>query len=98
KVICINISKRQNDKNISLNKAAGLEGKISVPGEKSFFETGLPDSSCDVICSQDAFCHAGTARHMALAEAARVLKPGGKMVFTDFMQSEEADDTEVEVV
>ena len=93
-----NISKRQNDKNIALNKEAGLEAKISVPGEKSFFDTGMPDSSCDVVCSQDAFCHAGTERHKALEEAARVLKPGGRLVFTDFMQTEEADDKDLEVV
>ena len=98
KVICINISKRQNDKNISLNKAAGLEGKVSVPGEKSFFDTGLPDASCDVVVSQDAFVHAGTERHKAIAEAARVLKPGGRLVFTDFMQTEGADDKDLEVV
>eukprot|EP00904_Undaria_pinnatifida_P006109 jgi/Undpi1/2628/HiC_scaffold_13.g06007.m1 len=97
-VICINISKRQNDKNISLNKAAGLEGKVSVPGEKSFFDTGLPDASCDVVVSQDAFVHAGTERHKAIAEAARVLKPGGRLVFTDFMQTEGADDKDLEVV
>ncbi|CAM9353219.1 unnamed protein product, partial [Laminaria digitata] len=97
-VICINISKRQNDLNISLNKAAGLEGKISVPGEKSFFDTGLPDSSCDVVCSQDAFSHAGPERYKALAEASRLLKSGGRLVFTDFMQTEEADDKDLEVV
>lgn len=97
-MICINISKRQNDLNNSLTKAAGLEGKISIPGERSFFDTGLPDSSCDVICSQDSFCHAGAARHKALEEAARLLKPGGRMVFTDFMQTEEADDKDVEAV
>ena len=95
-VICINISKRQNDLNNSLNKAAGLQGKISIPGEKSFFDTGLPDSSCDVVCSQDSFCHAGSARHKALEEASRLLKPGGRMVFTDFMQTEEADDKDLE--
>lgn len=61
-----------------------------IPGEKSFFETGMPDASCDVVTSQDALLHARSERHRALAEAARVLKPGGRMVFSDIMQSEEA--------
>eukprot|EP00904_Undaria_pinnatifida_P006112 jgi/Undpi1/2630/HiC_scaffold_13.g06009.m1 len=98
KVICINISMRQNEKNRSLNKAAGVEGKISIPGEKSFFDTGVPDASCDVIVSQEAFLHAGAERHKVIEEASRVLKPGGRMVFTDFMQTKEAENKEVEVV
>ncbi|CAN0483755.1 unnamed protein product, partial [Ectocarpus sp. 12 AP-2014] len=51
----------------------------------------MPDASCDVVTSQDALLHAGSERHRALGEAARVLKPGGRMVFTDIMQSKEAD-------
>ena len=89
-MVCINIAKKQNVLNAAMNKAAGLDDKISVPGEKSFFDTGMPDSSCDVVSSQDALLHAGSERHRALAEAARVLKPGGRMVFTDFMQAEDA--------
>lgn len=62
-----------------------------VPGEKSFFDTGLPDASCDVVASQDALLHSGPERHRSMAEAARVLKPGGKMVFSDIMQFKETD-------
>ncbi|CAN0442383.1 unnamed protein product, partial [Laminaria digitata] len=98
KVVCINIAKRENGINVALTNAAGLEDKISVPGEKSFFDTGLPDSSCDVVCSQDALLHAGSERHRALAEAARVLKPGGRMVFTDIMQSEGAEAKDLQEV
>ena len=32
--------------------------------------------------SQDSFLHAGRHREMAVAEAARVLRPGGHLVFT----------------
>lgn len=72
-MICINISKTHNHLNISLNKTAGLEGKIFVPGEKSFFDTGLPDSTFNVICSQDAFGHAGSEWDKAVAEACTLL-------------------------
>lgn len=43
KVVCINISRRQNEINVALTKAAGLEDKITIPGEMSFFETGGND-------------------------------------------------------
>ena len=97
-MVCINVAKRENGINVALTKAAGLEGNIVIPGERSFFDTGVPDSSCDVVCSQDALLHAGSERHKALAEAARVLKPGGRMVFTDIMQSECADAKDLQEV
>ncbi|CAM9539498.1 unnamed protein product [Pylaiella littoralis] len=98
KVVCINVAARENGVNAALTKAAGLEEKVIIPGEKSFFETGMPDGSCDVVTSQDALLHAGSERHMALAEASRVLKPGGRMVFTDIMQSEEAEAKDLQEV
>lgn len=64
--------------------------QVIIPGEKSFYETGMPDASCDVVVSQDALLHAATEGHRILGEASRVLKPGGKMVFSDIVQSEEA--------
>lgn len=92
------MSTRENGVNDALTKAAGLSDKVSTPGEKSFFETGMPDASCDVVLSQDALLHAGPERHRALGEAARILRPGGLMVFTDIMQSEEADPKDLQEV
>ena len=98
KVICIGLCKQENDYNAAMTKAAGLEDKVIIPGEKSFFETGMPDSSCEVVCSQDALLLGGSERHRAVAEAARVLKPGGRMVFTDVMRSDDATPKELEQV
>lgn len=98
KVICIEISKKENDFNASLTKTAGLEDKVIIPGEKSFFETGVPDSSCEVVFAQDALHHGGSQRHRIVEEAARVLKPGGRMVFADVMISDDATPEEVEKV
>ena len=81
-----------------MNKAAGLDDIITIPGEVSFFDTGMPDSSCDVVISQEAFLHAGSERPRAIAEAARVLKPGGRMVFTDYMQAENAEAEDLQMV
>ena len=98
KVICIGLCKQENDFNASLTKTAGLEDKVIIPGEKSFFDTGMLDSSCEVVCSQDALLLGGSQRHRAVAEAARVLKPGGRMVFTDVMRSDDATPEDLEEV
>jgi sarcosine/dimethylglycine N-methyltransferase len=44
----------------------------------------FPDVSFDVVWSQDAWCHAPD-KPMVIAEAARVVKPGGHIVFTDWV-------------
>lgn len=98
KVVCIDIAKRQNAMNIALTRAAGLSDKVSVPGERSFFETGMPDASYDVVLSQESFVHAGPERNRALGEAVRIVKPGGLLVLTDLMQSEEADPKDLHAV
>lgn len=58
---------------------------------RSFFDTQMPAESMDAVLSQDAFSHASTEHHRAIEEAARVLKPGGLMAFTDLMQTGNAD-------
>ena len=53
------------------------------------FET-IPaaDKTFDVVWSQDAILHSGE-RQKVVAEAARVLKPGGTFIFTDPMQADD---------
>jgi len=41
-----------------------------------------------LVVSEDSFLHAGQYREKSIAESARVLKPGGHLVFTDIMQSD----------
>eukprot|EP00904_Undaria_pinnatifida_P010126 jgi/Undpi1/6243/HiC_scaffold_20.g08727.m1 len=88
--------KQENDYNVSMTKAAGLEDMVTIPGEKSYFETGMPDFSCEVVCSQGALLLGGLERHRAVAEAARVPKPGGRIVFTDIMRSDDATPKDLE--
>lgn len=45
----------------------------------------------DIVMSQEAFTHACSGLDKAIAEAARVLKPGGLLVFSDILQSDDAD-------
>eukprot|EP00929_Paragymnodinium_shiwhaense_P045653 TRINITY_DN2329_c0_g1_i4.p1 TRINITY_DN2329_c0_g1~~TRINITY_DN2329_c0_g1_i4.p1 ORF type:complete len:734 (+),score=189.06 TRINITY_DN2329_c0_g1_i4:1-2202(+) len=71
-----------------MTKEARLEHLISCPGERSFTETGEAGNTFDLVVSEDSFLHAGEHRERAIHEAARVLKPGGYLVFTDIMQSD----------
>jgi sarcosine/dimethylglycine N-methyltransferase len=53
-----------------------------------FEDVPQDDASADVVWSQDAFLHSDQ-RDKVIAEAWRVLKPGGHLVFTDPMQADD---------
>jgi ubiquinone/menaquinone biosynthesis C-methylase UbiE len=92
-VTCLNLSETQNATNRRLTTAAGLEHLIDV--QHGNFET-IPaaDESFDLVWSQDAILHSARRDHV-LKEVFRVLKPGGRFVFTDPMQ---ADDCPADVL
>jgi len=83
----LNISETQNDYNRSKNRAARLSERISVR-HGVFEDVPEPDASFDVVWSQDSFLHSDQ-RNKALAEAWRVLRPGGTLIFTDPCQADD---------
>jgi SAM-dependent methyltransferase len=85
-VVCVNLSKVQNQRNRLLNHQQGLDENIKVL-HGSFELIPAADASVDVIWSQDSFLHSGR-RHKMASEIVRVLKPGGRLVFTDPMQAD----------
>lgn len=89
-MICINIAENQNAVNATRVKAEGLEDKITIPGTRSYFDTGLPEESAELVITQDAVVNAGSEQPRVFREASRLLKPGGLFVMADVMQSEEA--------
>ena len=89
-VCCLNISATQNDTNRYKSRRAKLEDRIRVV-HGVFENVPEPDASFDVVWSQDAFLHSGQ-RPRVLAEAFRVLKPGGELIFTDPMQADDCPD------
>jgi cyclopropane fatty-acyl-phospholipid synthase-like methyltransferase len=53
----------------------------------------LSEESADLVVSMDALLHVGPERQRrAMAEAARILRPGGWIVFSDIMQEEAVDE------
>lgn len=90
----LNLSEVENEKARTLNAAAGLSSLIEVVDgsfEKIPFDDATPGSGFDVLWSQDAILHSGN-RKQVMAEAFRVLKPGGYFVFTDPMQADSCPD------
>ena len=86
-VSCVNLSEVQNARNRKINELAGLGERIDVY-DASFESVPLADGSFDHVWSQDSLLHAGD-RHRVLAEADRILRPGGTFVFTDPMQADD---------
>ncbi|MGA7801097.1 MAG: methyltransferase domain-containing protein [Gammaproteobacteria bacterium] len=89
-VVALNLSEVENERDRQMNREQGLDGLIEVV-DGSFDALPYPDNSFDVIWSQDAILHSDK-RSRVMEEAARVLKPGGDMVFTDPMQADDCPD------
>lgn len=87
-VVALNLSEVENERHRRKNKEQGVEDKIEVV-DGNFENVPYPDASFDVVWSQDAILHSPDRRKV-LSEAARVLKKGGELIFTDPMQTEDA--------
>lgn len=84
RVVCLNISEVENERNRKTNREQGVDHLISVR-HGTFENVPAEDGSIDLVWSQDAILHSAD-RERVIAEISRVLKPGGELVFTDPMQ------------
>ena len=67
----------------SLNEAAGYRDRIRLI-EADYEHSVLPSSSYDGVYALESSCHAhGTDKAVLLAEAHRLLRPGGRLVVAD---------------
>jgi len=87
KVVALNLSEKENERDRQMNKEQGLDHLIDVV-DASFESVPAENNSFDVVWSQDAILHSGQ-RAKVIAEVARVLKPGGEFIFTDPMQADD---------
>ncbi len=86
-VVGLNLSDVENQRARTLNREQGLDDLVEIV-TGNFESVPYPDAHFDVVWSQDAFLHSGE-REKAIAEAARVLKPEGTLIFTDPMRADE---------
>jgi len=81
-----------------INARVGAEKDITIL-EESYLHVSLPDESVDLVISMDALLHVGPdGQKIAIAEACRVLRPGGWMIFSDIMQEEVVDAEEMQPI
>jgi SAM-dependent methyltransferase len=52
-------------------------------------DTGLPDESADFVWGEDAWCYVGDKAQL-IAEAARIVRSGGPIAFSDWLAGPEA--------
>lgn len=93
KVVCLNLSEAQNERDRQMNKEQGLDHLIEVV-DASFENVPYEDNSFDIAWSQDSILHSGDRRRV-FEEVKRVVKPGGQFIFTDPMQSDNNPEPEV---
>jgi ubiquinone/menaquinone biosynthesis C-methylase UbiE len=74
------------DRGRSRCKAEGLDGKITFT-LADVCQTHLPDAEADFVWGEDAWCYV-VDKAALIAEAARLLAPGGTIAFTDWIEGD----------
>lgn len=87
RISCLNLSETQNARNRQLCARGGYAGIEVVHG--NFEHLPFEDGTFHAVWCQDAILHSGR-RQRVIEEVARVLRPGGRFVFTDPMQKADA--------
>lgn len=87
RVVALNLSEKENERDREMNREQGLSHLIEVV-DGSFESIPADEGAFDLVWSQDAILHSGH-RDRVIAEVARVLRPGGRFVFTDPMQADD---------
>jgi ubiquinone/menaquinone biosynthesis C-methylase UbiE len=65
-------------------KAEGFDGRIDFTLGNAC-QTGLPSGHADFVWGEDAWCYVEDKRQL-IAEAVRLVKPGGVIAFTDWIE------------
>lgn len=80
----------------TLTRLVGLENQVRVI-EGNVMAVPLPDASMDAVVSQEALLHVPDTAQ-AIAEAYRILKPGGYLAFTDWIMHAPMSEADTKVM
>jgi SAM-dependent methyltransferase len=67
-------------------RGLGMDGKITFVCADAC-ASGLPDAASDFVWGEDAWCYVADKGKL-ISEAARIVKPGGTIAFTDWIEGE----------
>ncbi len=82
-VVGVELNPARVDGAIRLNQLVGMTDKVNMLlGDVT--DVDMPDASVDAVISQEALLHVPD-KAKALREAHRILRPGGKLVFSDWV-------------
>jgi sarcosine/dimethylglycine N-methyltransferase len=95
-VTALNVSTTENARCRTMNAAAGLSHIVDVV-DASYEAIPLADDTVDLVWSQDAILHSDR-KEKIFREIARVLRPGGRLLMTDPMESGTASRGELQPV
>lgn len=81
---------------VRLNQLVGMSDKVNML-QCDVTKVDLPDASVDAVISQEALLHVPD-KAKALREAYRILRPSGRMVFSDWVVHRPLDPADVEMM
>ncbi|CAJ1432948.1 unnamed protein product, partial [Effrenium voratum] len=93
-MIGVDLTKSVVETGMKRTEEEGLSDKIKFINKNSL-ENGLPDASADFVYSKDAWCYMPDKQKI-IDQAARIVKPGGKVMFTDWIEGEGLSDQEAQ--
>ncbi|HSM42725.1 MAG TPA: methyltransferase domain-containing protein [Afifellaceae bacterium] len=77
-----------------LTRMAGLDDRVAFR-QGNALDLPFDDRTFDIVVSQEGFCHIPDKDRL-VAECARVLKPGGRIAFTDILTTDRTSDAMLE--
>jgi SAM-dependent methyltransferase len=86
RVTGLDITQSRHQSSIRLTELVGLQHLVAFR-HGSALAMPFADASFDVVIGQEAFAHVPDKQRL-IAECARVVKPGGRIAFTDIMAGE----------